>query len=217
MTTRRAAMTTAFKPGPALVHFAYLDDERTEYYVGFSNCTRYGQRLLSVQDKAEQRRLCSPRTEQQRESVKREKETQTVVSERSDGAGLPGHGCNGTGKTSLCATLQPAYGQNVELKLLPAPQVAGLLPARVIAAPPDTYYYLTPERRHEYYKATKQGFGFQFTLEEIEVTYCDTHPERIELFKRLVMPYDLQAEYAAASQRVQDTMRNCKPKRFKRG
>lgn len=81
---------------------------------------------------------------------------------------------------------------------------------------PGAYAYLTPARQSEYDRLQVLGFGFRFTLEEIEVTYCDTHPERIELFKRLAMPYDLQAEAIATSQRVQDTVRNCKPQSFRR-
>jgi hypothetical protein len=159
MTTRRAAMIPAFKPGPALVHFACVPIGEDLYYVGFSNCTRYRQRWLSVQDTTEQCGLCSPRTEQQREPIDRKKEAQSVVSERSDGAGLPGHGCNGTGTPALCAPLQPDHRQNVELKLLPAPQIAGLLPARV---PVPT------NGQHKYVRVPGVGIGYLTTVTDRE-------------------------------------------------
>jgi hypothetical protein len=214
MTTRRAALPNATKPGPARIHFACVPIGEEQYYVGFSNCTRYGQRLLSVQNTAEQRELCSPRTEQQRESIEREKEAQSVVSERSDGAGLPGHGCNGNGTTALCAEIQPNNGQgrDITLKLLPAPQIAGLLPARVPVPtngqrekpvkrteqtfyhqsikpyhprkPARAYQYLTPERQQEYQQAMELNYCFKWELEEIEAAYADTKPHVVELFKR---------------------------------
>jgi hypothetical protein len=159
MTTRRAATIPAFKPGPALVHFACVPIGEEQYYVGFSNCTRYGQQFLSVQNTAGQCGLCSSRTEQQREPIDREKEAQTVVSERPDGAGLPGHGCNGTGTPALCATLQSDHRQNVELKLLPAPRIAGLLPARV---PVPT------NGQHKYVRVPGVGVGYLTTITDRE-------------------------------------------------
>jgi len=205
MTTARAGTLNPIpKPGPARIHFAYLDNERIEYD-------------LHTRNAIVRRHVEGARTERQQNIIAGTSAPQATVCQRPDGACASGNGCHGATELASRPALLSCDRQDNELKRLPAPRVAGLLPARVPASPPDTYYYLAPDRQHAYFKSRQLKTGFRFTLEEIEVTYCDTNPERIALFKRLAMPYDLQAEYAASSQRAQDTVRTCKPKRFGRG
>jgi hypothetical protein len=100
------------------------------------------------------------------------------------------------------------------LKLLPAPQIAGLLPARVpvptngqrekpIARieqrpipwhtgikpyhpkkPARAYKYLTPDRQQEYHRAMELNYCFKWTLKEIKAAYAEKRPHVVELFKR---------------------------------
>jgi hypothetical protein len=74
--------------------------------------------------------------------------------------------------------------QSNELKLLPAPRIAGLLPARAAFAPPNAYYCLTPQRQAQYDQYMACGFGFRWELQEIEAAYAATKPHVVALFKR---------------------------------
>jgi hypothetical protein len=203
MTTVRAGtLTPATKPGPARVYSSCIELKGDVYHVmGFG----------SVQPPYKSMGVSRPCTGQGIIG-----ESRNPIFSRYDDSNSGSHGLSGVSAidSQTEQAIKFAATKDTELKLLPAPRVAGLLPARVIAAPPDAYWYLTPERQHEYYRSKRLNIVFKWTLEEIEVTYIDTHPERIALFKRFATPYDLTAEVAAERARVQDAVKHCIPRRF---
>jgi hypothetical protein len=203
-TTRAGTLNNAFKPGPARIHFACIELQGDVYHVMGIGSIQLQNRSVGIS------RPCTG------QGVAGDTENPILQNDSDQNTRGNGHHRIPEPHQQTEQVAESVASQSAELKLLPAPKIAGLLPARVPVSPPDTYYYLTPERQHKYFKAMKLNVGFRFTLEEIEVTYIDTKPERIELFKRLALPYDLQSEYAANSQRAQDTVKTCKPKLFRR-
>jgi hypothetical protein len=180
MTPRRAGtLIPATKPGLARVHFAYLDNERI------------GQYDLYTRNADDRRHMEGARAEHQQNAVAGTPAPQTALCQRSNGTGASGHGCNGTAITTPCAALLSIDRQSNELKLLPAPQVAGLLPARVpimvsgkLYKRSPAYAFLTPQRQAQYDQYMACGFGFRWELQEIEAAYAATKPHVVTLFKR---------------------------------
>jgi hypothetical protein len=120
MTTRRAGtLSNAFKPGPARIHFAYVPIGEDFYYVMGIGSIQLQNRSVGIS------RPCTGQ-----ESVG---DPENPVLQHHPDQNSRGHGLDRIPEphqqTEQAA--EPAATQNGELKLLPAPQIAGLLPARV--------------------------------------------------------------------------------------
>jgi len=141
-TTRAGTLPPAFKPGPARIHFAYLDNERI------------GQNDLYTRNTAVRRHMEGARTERQQNIIAGTSAPQATVCQRSDGACASGDGCHGATELASRPALLSCDREDNELKRLPAPRVAGLLPARVPA--------LT-NGQHKYVQVPGVGIGYLTT------------------------------------------------------